>query len=159
MKKKKELFFFFGISNATDFKAKLKSTILPLVTNTAQLLDVAQQPQTALNIAFTQRGLAALNITDELNDSTFSGGQLQDISSLGDPGTTNWVPEFVAGHIHGVILLASDTVDNINSTLSGLQSKLGTSITEIYSLQGAARPGSEEGHEREYSGPATRIRC
>ncbi|KAJ7885114.1 fungal peroxidase [Mycena olivaceomarginata] len=147
MKKKKELFFFFGISNATDFRAKLKSTILPLVTNTAQLLDVAQQPQTALNIAFSSLGLLALNITDELNDSAFSGGQLQDISSLGDPGTTNWVPEFVAGHIHGVILLASDTVDNINSTLSGLQSKLGTSITEIYSLQGAARPGSEEGHE------------
>ncbi|KAF7348498.1 DyP-type peroxidase [Mycena venus] len=110
MKKKKELFFFFGISNATDFKKKLKSIVLPLVTNTAQLLDVSAQPQTALNIAFSQTGLSALNVTDQLNDSPFSGGQLQDIANLNDPGTTNWVPEFVGTNIHGVILLASDTL-------------------------------------------------
>ncbi|KAF7365594.1 DyP-type peroxidase [Mycena venus] len=147
MKKKSELFFFFGISNAKDFKKNLKSTILPLVTNTAQLLDVSAQPQTALNIAFSQTGLRALNVTDDLKDSPFSGGQLQDIANLGDPGTTNWVPEFVGTNIHGVILLASDTPDNIKATLSSLKAKLGNSVKEIYSLQGAARPGNQEGHE------------
>ncbi|KAJ7814334.1 hypothetical protein B0H14DRAFT_2604205 [Mycena olivaceomarginata] len=42
--------------------------------------------------------------------------------------------------IHGVMLLASNTVDNINSQLASLQSALGYSITEVYSLQAAARP-------------------
>ncbi|KAJ7885115.1 hypothetical protein B0H14DRAFT_2699788 [Mycena olivaceomarginata] len=147
MRKKNELFFFFGISNATDFKAKLKSTILPLVTNTAQLLDVAQQPQTALNIAFTNTGLNALNVRDSLNDSLFSGGQLQDVNNLGDPGTKNWVPVFVGTNIHGVILLASDSERNMDITLASLKSQLGGCITEIYALQGAARPGNQEGHE------------
>ncbi|KAJ7723416.1 fungal peroxidase [Mycena metata] len=147
MKKNKELFFFFGIENATEFKAKLKSDILPLVTTTTQLLDNTTQPTTALNIAFSQTGLFALNITDNLNDAPFAGGQLADIGNLGDPGTTNWVPQFVGTDIHGVILLASDTVDNINTELASIQSKLGDCITEIYSLQGAARPGNEQGHE------------
>ncbi|KAJ7723414.1 fungal peroxidase [Mycena metata] len=147
MKKNKELFFFFGIENATEFKAKLKSDILPLVTTTTQLLNVSTQPTTALNIAFSQTGLFALNITDNLNDAPFAGGQLADIGNLGDPGTTNWVPQFVGTDIHGVILLASDTVDNINTELASIQSKLGDCITEIYSLQGAARPGNEQGHE------------
>ncbi|KAJ6501275.1 fungal peroxidase [Mycena vulgaris] len=147
MKKNKELFFFFGIANATVFKAKLKSDILPLVTSTTQLLNVSAQPTTALNIAFSQSGLRALNISDSLGDTVFPGGQAADNGTLGDPGTQNWVPEFVGTNIHGVILLASDTVDNINNELAGLKSALGDSITEIYSLQGAARPGSEQGHE------------
>ncbi|KAJ7154707.1 fungal peroxidase [Mycena filopes] len=133
MKKNKELFFFFGISNATEFKAKLKSDILPLLTSTTNLLNVTAQPTTALNIAFSQTGLLALN--------------LKDVGSLGDPGTANWVPQFVGTGIHGVMLLASDTIDNINTELASLKSKLGDSITEIYSLQGAARPGNEQGHE------------
>ncbi|KAJ6572004.1 dye-decolorizing peroxidase precursor [Mycena capillaripes] len=147
MKKKKELFFFFSISNSGKFKEKLKSVILPLVTTTTQLLNVTAQPTTALNIAFSQTGLLALNINDTLNDAPFQGGQLGDISNLGDPGTVNWVPQFVGTSIHGVILLASDTVDNIDTTLASLKSKLGNSITEIYSLQGASRPDEEEGHE------------
>jgi hypothetical protein len=151
MKKKKELFFFFGISKAAKFKRKLKSHILPLVTSTTKLLDISSQPTTALNIAFSQTGLLALNVSDPLNDAPFAGGQLNDSSNLGDPGTTNWVPEFVGTNIHGVILLASDAVADINAALASLKSGLGDSITEIYSLQGAARPDQNEGHEREYS--------
>ncbi|KAJ7698702.1 dye-decolorizing peroxidase precursor [Mycena rosella] len=146
MLKNMELFFFFGIANATDFKAKLKSDILPLVTSTTQLLDNSTQPITALNIAFSQTGLLALNVTDSMSDVPFAGGQAVD-PNLGDPGTTNWVPEFVGTNIHGVILLASDTLDNINSQLASLKSALGDSVTEIYSLQGAARPDNEKGHE------------
>ncbi|KAJ6578622.1 fungal peroxidase [Mycena sp. CBHHK59/15] len=147
MKKNKEFFFFFGINNATDFKAKLASKILPLITTTTQLLNVATQPVTALNIAFSQTGLNALNIGDSLGDSAFANGQLADLTNLGDPGSTNWVPQFVGTNIHGVILLASDTLNNINSELDSLKSAMGSSMTEIYSLQGAARPGPEAGHE------------
>lgn len=157
MKKNKEFFLFFGIANAKAFKAKLKSDILPLVTTTTQLLNVSAQPTTALNIAFSHTGLLALNVIDTLGDLAFTEGQLANANGLGDPGTTNWVPQFVGTNIHGVILLASDTVDNINTTLAKLTKSLGNSITEIYSLQGAARPGAEEGHEREYSSCSKRF--
>jgi len=147
MRKKNELFFFFQILNATQFKSKLKSFILPLVTSTVELLDVSRQPTTSLNIAFSQTGLNALNVHGSLNDSAFSAGQLNDAYNLGDPGTINWVPQFVGTNIHGVILLASNSEKNIAVTLASLTSKLGNSTAEIYSLQGAARQGAEEGHE------------
>ncbi|KAJ6469526.1 fungal peroxidase [Mycena sanguinolenta] len=147
MRKKNELFYFFRIENAAQFKSHLKSVIAPLVTSTAHLLDISSQPTTALNIAFSQTGLHALGISDSLNDAAFAGGQLQDIANLGDPGTKNWVPQFIGTNIHAVILLASNSQSNIATTLASLKSKLGTSIAEIYSLEGAARPGSEEGHE------------
>jgi Dyp-type peroxidase family len=148
MKKNQELFYFFSIANATAFKPKLASEILPLITTTTELLDVSTQPITALNIAFSQRGLTALNVTASLGDASFSRGQLADISTLGDPGSTNWVPQFAGTSIHGVLLFASDTVDNINDAVSSLESALGDSITKVYSLAGAARPVA--GTEREY---------
>ncbi|KAJ7113133.1 fungal peroxidase [Mycena epipterygia] len=147
MKKNKEVFFFFSIANATSFKTKLKKDILPLVTTTTQLLNVSSQPTTALNIAFSHTGLLALSVIDTLGDPAFTAGQLANIAALGDPGTTNWVPQFIGTNIHGVILLASDTVPNVNATLATVKSTLGNSIKEIYTLQAAARPGAEQGHE------------
>ncbi|KAJ7138453.1 fungal peroxidase [Mycena crocata] len=147
MKKNKELFYFFSIANATAFKPKLASDILPLITSTTQLLSVSTQPITAVNIAFSQSGLTALAITDNLGDSAFRAGQFSDRNALNDPGSTNWVPEFAGTGIHGVILFASDTEGNINDEVAKVESALGSSITKVYSLQGAARPGSEAGHE------------
>ncbi|KAJ7917362.1 fungal peroxidase [Mycena leptocephala] len=152
MMKNKELFFFFGISDATTFKQKLKSDILPLVTTTTQLLNMSTQPATALlNIAFSHAGLQALNVSlgdDTVGDpNVFGKGQLANVANLGDPGTTNWVQQFVGTSIHGCMLISSDTEYNINTALNNLKTKLGNSISEIYSLQGAARPDAEKGHE------------
>ncbi|KAJ7037240.1 fungal peroxidase [Mycena alexandri] len=151
MRKPVELFFFFGISNTAAFKSKLKREILPLVTSTLQILnnDTAAA-STLVNIAFSHTGLVALNVTGDannLNDPPFAAGQVNDVKNLSDPGTTNWVPQFVGTNIHGVILFGSDTEDSINSTLASLQSKLGNSISEIYSLRGAMRPPPNMGHE------------
>jgi hypothetical protein len=148
MKKKQELFFFFSIANATEFKAKLHTNIRPLITTTTQLLSVASQPTTAVNIAFSNTGLLALGVTDSLGDALFEQGQASDASALGDPGTVNWVPGFVGTSVHGVFILASDTSDNVINTLVNIQNIFGNVIVEIHRLQGAARPGSEEGHER-----------
>nr|UQK85136.1 dye decolorizing peroxidase [uncultured fungus] len=147
MSKKRELFFFFSIADPKLFKSHLASDVLPLVTSTTQLLSVSTQPKTALNIAFSQTGLTALGATQSLGDSLFSSGQFSGASGLGDPGTTNWVAAFAGTRIHGVFLLASDTQANIDSTLASLKTALGTSIKEVYSLQGAARPGNQAGHE------------
>ncbi|KAJ7201679.1 fungal peroxidase [Mycena pura] len=147
MRKNKELFVFFNITNATDFKIKLRSNILPLVTSTTQLLSTTSQPTTALNIAFSHAGFTALGITDNLGDPLFTAGQFAGATTLGDPGTVNWVPQFAGTTIHGVILFASDTVANVASAHSGLIAALSSCATELYSLQGAARPGAEQGHE------------
>ncbi|KAJ7259663.1 fungal peroxidase [Mycena rebaudengoi] len=144
---KKELFYFFGIAHPADFKSKLATQILPLITTTTQLLRVDTQPITAINIGFSQTGLIAMNITESLNDPLFSQGQFAGLKDLGDRGPADWVPEFAGTTIHGVLPFASDTEDNISNAVSNLESTLGDTITKIYSLKGASRPGSEEGHE------------
>ncbi|THU94011.1 Dyp-type peroxidase [Dendrothele bispora CBS 962.96] len=148
MTKPKELFFFFGINDPATFKSKLGSDIKPLVTNTNQLLpNSTNAPVTAVNIAFSQTGLQALNVTDSLQDDNFAIGQFKNATDLGDDGTGNWVPGFKGTKIHGVFLLAANDVQDIDSELANIQQILGDSINEIYRLSGAARPGNEQGHE------------
>jgi len=151
MTKPKELFFFFGIKDAATFKSKLASDIHSLVTNTNQLLPGSNDvPVTAVNIAFSSTGLQALDVTDQLDDD-FVKGQFSEAADLGDAGTDNWVPEFRATNIHGVFLLAANTSQDIDNELSNIQGILGDSISEIYRLSGAARPGDQQGDEREHS--------
>lgn len=147
MKKKKELFFFFSIKNAAQFKSKLASDIHPFITSTTQILNVATQPLTAVNLALSQSGLTTLDIIDFLGDPFYTAGQEADSAAIGDPGTGKWVQSFLGRSVHGVFLLASDTIENIDTTLSDVLSILGNSISESHRVQGAARPGSEEGHE------------
>ncbi|KAK7023050.1 Dye-decolorizing peroxidase [Favolaschia claudopus] len=146
MHKNKELFFFFHINDPATFKTKLASNILPLITSTTEILSNTTQPITAVNIAFSHTGLVALGVNDDLGDPDFVAGQFNETGTIGD-NPSLWDPAFAGTNIHGVFLLASDTVDNINTQLASLQSILGTSITENHRLQGASRPGDQEGHE------------
>lgn len=150
MKKNKELFFFFSINDADTFKAKLQSDIHTLITSANDLLSVSTQPITAVNLALSKTGLGQLSITETLGDILFDVGQQATASALGDD-INNWVPQFLDQVIHGVFLLASDTDDNINNELANILSILGTSITEVYRLAAAARPGDQQGHERKSS--------
>jgi Dyp-type peroxidase family len=147
MKKNQELFFFFEINNPALFKAVLGEFIEPFITTTTQLLNVDTQPIVALNVAFTQIGLTTLNVTDNLNDTKFTNGQLVDVPNLGDPGTTNWVPQFTQDNIHGLFLIASDQLQFVDAAVTVIEFLFGSSMTEIYSLQGNVRPGNETGHE------------
>ncbi|ESK83484.1 dyp-type peroxidase family protein [Moniliophthora roreri MCA 2997] len=146
MKKKKELFFFFSIRDSKAFKSKIKR-VHPLITTTKQLLSVRTQPITAVNLAFTQSGLNALGVTDDLADGAFKAGQFADAENLGDPGTGKWIPAFKGTSIHGVFILASDSLLRVNTQLLRIQAIMGSSIHESYRLQGSARPGNQEGHE------------
>ncbi|KAJ6480082.1 dye-decolorizing peroxidase precursor [Mycena vulgaris] len=146
MKKNKELFFFFSVNDAATFKTKLASDIIPLITTTTEILSVDTQPVTAVNIAFSHTGLVTLGVSESIGDPDFDAGQFSQTSTIGD-NPSLWEPAFAGTSIHGVILLASDTVANINTELANIQSILGSSITESHRLQGGARPGSEEGHE------------
>jgi len=149
MKKKKEKFFFFRIDNVVLFKTQLKLAA-PFITTTKDALDVSTQPDTMVNVAFSQSGLTRLNVTDDLGDAGFSAGQFADADALGDPGTTNWVTAFKGTNIHGVFLLASDSTTLVDTQWLTVKTLLGLSITELYTLTGSARPGSQEGHERTF---------
>lgn len=106
MKKNKELFFFFYINDTRAFKKYLASQIHPRITTTTQLLDLNLQPVTAVNVAFSQSGLTALGVNDNLGDSHFSNGQFAEHAELGDPGTDGWVEGLKGTRTHGVFLLA-----------------------------------------------------
>ncbi|KAJ6533653.1 DyP-type peroxidase [Mycena capillaripes] len=150
MRKPVEQFLFFSIANATAFKTQLKRN-LPLITTTMQILsNTTTSPSTMVNIAFSQSGLTALGLTgaaNNINDPAFAAGQVNDFMNLSDPGTVNWVPQFVGTKIHGVVLLASDKQARIDNTLASLKTKFGNSVKEIYSLKGAMRPAPNKGHE------------
>jgi hypothetical protein len=151
MRKPVELFYFFQINDAASFKSALRDHVITLVTSTSVLIaSPKKQPLSFMNIAFSQRGLNALGITDNLGDSFFSAGQLADASQLGDNVAGNWDPAFKGSGIHGVLLIASDRQRNVNRMLASVLSFFGSSISETTRLQGTARPGSEAGHERTY---------
>ena len=151
MRKPVELFYFFQINDAASFKSALRNNVITLVTSTSVLIASAKkQPLAFMNIAFSQRGLNALGITDNLGDSFFSAGQLADASQLGDNVAGTWDPAFTGSGIHGVLLIASDRQRNVDRMLRDVLSFFGSSISETTRLQGTARPGSEAGHERTY---------
>lgn len=138
-------FFFFEITNATQFKQQLGQNIHDRIT-TATVAS-GQLPNAAVNLGFTVDGLKALGVTDNLGDRSFSNGQVNDVSAMGDPGTTNWVQAFTTKNIHGVFVVAANTSDDASTELQTLQNFLGSSISEQYTLQANERPGDQLAHE------------
>src|ERR1700761_2159092 len=108
MRKQLELFLFFEIEDATVFKKNFHTYVVPKITSVFQILGLGTQPLVALNVAFAQRGLYKLGIYDDVQDQPYTNGQAYDANNLGDPGFTNWVPQFAQGNIDGVFLIASD---------------------------------------------------
>jgi deferrochelatase/peroxidase EfeB len=151
MKKPKELFFFFTIKNAPAFKAALRK-LIPSITSTQTLLgNTPTPPDAMLNIAFSNTGLKTLNVTDNLGDSLFTAGQFADAANLKDDNPAkNWVKAFQGTSTHGVFLIASDQDMAITARLNQITTSFGSAIMETYRLSGAARPGPQAGHEREY---------
>lgn len=105
-----------------------------------------------VNIAFTHSGLKALigNEVDELGDNLFARGQLDHAKELGDrvnrvdeDGNHSWDPidwrnEYKRSDVHGVLLVASQSREHLNSILDRIRDQ----VDEIYTLHGKTRPGS-----------------
>ncbi|KAG8742055.1 hypothetical protein FRC10_002081, partial [Ceratobasidium sp. 414] len=107
-------------------------------------------PLPLLNIAFSQQGLNALGIKDDIGDAAFSKGQLADAQTLGDQGTTtnrgfdpHWEPAF-KNRIDGVLLAAGESWNTVDLVVKTALDTLGQSVTVVYSLKGAVRPGDQE---------------
>jgi hypothetical protein len=109
MKKQVERLIFFHINNAAGFKSSLKNYISYITSTETLVSPPAQQPQAFVNLAFSQTGLTALGITDDLGDSQFTSGMFSDAPALGDD-TSKWISPFTGTNIHGVAVLGSDQV-------------------------------------------------
>lgn len=148
MKKQKENFVFFQINNAAAFKTALKTYVPGTITSAATLIAQATaQPLAFVNLAFSQSGLSALGITDNLGDALFSAGQFADAPTLGDD-TTTWESVFKGTGIHGVFLIGSDQDSFITTFQNNITTQFGSSLTVLDTIQAAARPGDQAGHER-----------
>ncbi|KIP02827.1 DyP-type peroxidase [Phlebiopsis gigantea 11061_1 CR5-6] len=146
MKKQTERLVFFQINSASGFRSALK-TYLPQITSTATLISpAANQPLAFVNIGFSQTGLTALGITDDLNDAEFASGMWADAANLGDD-PSKWVSPFKGTAIHGVFVLGSDQASYLDQYQSAISSTFGSSISVLTTISGAARPGDQAGHE------------
>jgi hypothetical protein len=159
MTKPQELFLFFTIKQPSKFKAGLRKTIIPMITSVTEILKRDSNGcQAIVNIGFSATGLQKLDVKDSLNDTFFSGGQFNDSKTLGDVNPDyNWLKAFRGTHIHGVLLIASSSGDVISETRAKIHHALGSSISVAHTLHGAARKGSEVGHERESSTSGGRL--
>lgn len=123
------------------------------------------------NIAFSHDGLAAvsyeclvmsgnlvdlptqLHITDDLQDPSFTDGQLKGaISVLSDPavpGSTTdpaWEPAFKTT-IHGCFNVTGESRLSINERISQLDTILESAVKTVSRVDGAVRRGNEKGRE------------
>ncbi|KAJ3556947.1 hypothetical protein NM688_g1742 [Phlebia brevispora] len=146
MKKVSEIFYFFHINDALAFKSAMQSYI-PNITSLATLVgDPSSQPLAFVNIAFSQSGLIKLGIHEDLGDAQFSEGQFADAAYLGDD-ISQWEAPFKGTNIHGVFLIGSNQSAYTAEYADDIPSIFGSSISQVYRIDAAARPGSEFGHE------------
>ncbi|KAI0126765.1 peroxidase TAP [Xylariales sp. AK1849] len=169
--KKHEVFYFFRIRprHIPDFRAQL-STFLPSITSVAgakgfhkSINDAKEQARKegkkppllkicGVNVAFSQKGLDLLGITENIGDDAFKKGMLADAEPNLLDDLSDWDRK-LKEDIHGVILIAGDSKDTIDKSLNsakdvfhvGNPDKAG--IEEITRLEGHIRPDDEAGHE------------
>ncbi|KAI1193587.1 hypothetical protein F5X97DRAFT_336665 [Nemania serpens] len=167
--KKHETFFFFRIKAGKEsaFRDDLRSFI-PLVTSTTEAKEFHHKirehkkeaakhgrphptiDNSAVNIAFSQKGLTALKITEDIGDDGFKNGMLADASALGDD-LDDWDDNFKK-EIHGVIAVTANSDSVLEGTIRHINKifrfgEKDATIAQVAFLQGQTRPGSESGHE------------
>ncbi|KAI1304801.1 hypothetical protein F5Y03DRAFT_406785 [Xylaria venustula] len=167
--KKNELFWFFRIKagQVTHFRDDLRSFI-PLVTTTVEAKNFHQTindgkkkaaeqgkpfpliENSDVNISFSQKGLVALGITDDIGDNFFKMGMLADAAALGDD-VSQWDADFKK-EIHGVVAITANNTVVLDRTLNHIKKifRVGqkdATIDEVTRLLGQTRPGAENGHE------------
>lgn len=71
--------------------------------------------------------------------------------------TADWESAFAGTSIHGVLLIGSDQQTYIDNLLATVKGYFGSSISESTRVQGASRPGTQAGHERESPDFVTRL--
>ena len=71
---------------------------------------------------------------------------LADIPNIND-NINDWLAQFKTP-IDGAILVAGNSHDSIDQGLDQINTILGQTIKEVFTIRGDARPGAESGHEQ-----------
>ncbi|KDR71616.1 hypothetical protein GALMADRAFT_143869 [Galerina marginata CBS 339.88] len=175
--KKTETLYFFQITDAVKFREDLKKIIPLVKSVAQVLKDREEIekhkrghglhgfrsiliPLVGVNISFSHFGFKKLGIDDtKLVDTAFLNGQRFEAgANLGDKGTgsgQDFVPDWeepFKKEIHGVIILAGDSHASVDKKLQEIKLIFDvggrtSSIAEITSVQGDARPGDQSAHE------------
>ncbi|KAH9933659.1 Dyp-type peroxidase [Epithele typhae] len=158
------------------FRKRL-AVLIPQITTTTQVVGdrakIAENKKAAadagkapgllklsgVNIAFSQFGLTKLGITDNIGDTAFVGGQLNDAQNLADSGVVgsdgkfipNWIPAFKQ-QLDGVVIISGDselTVTATQAIVKGIFNVGAAKATmhEVQTIKGTVRPGKEKAHE------------
>ncbi|KAF7541624.1 dyp-type peroxidase [Neopestalotiopsis clavispora] len=174
MAKKMENFVFFNITKegrkdkAKSFREHLAS-FRPRITTAEQAQEFRElvdrtkergrQPNKALNIAFSAKGLKLLGIEPkDIKDEPFNNGQLASAKDLGDD-VTKWDPMFkdtsntfeAQDGIHGVIIVVASDKDKLQEAMNDINTDFQlknrqTASINISTIEGHVR-APEEGHE------------
>lgn len=164
--KKAQALFFYQIKDVQGFKQALAKFIPFIATETSVAKgrnDIAQHKNSGasglLNLKFTtvsfsSKGLVKLGVKDDINDASFTAGQLADAQSLGDKGTTqnnvfepDWLFPF-KHDIHGLFSICGPSVQIVQLELLAVLAHFHCTIREVYKVVGSVRPGAEDGHEQ-----------
>jgi Dyp-type peroxidase family len=163
LQKDAEGFVFFKIVDSIAFRRSVRLNIVSRVTNArlahrrddgvARYRESGQRtgdPFLGLNLGFTRDGLARLLGTSRAKlDPSFERGadHPETVKALHDPARTDWLPQFVADRVDGVLLITGPNRQLVTSYRDRLLSFLGGSIKIVYSEIGNTRPGKDRGHE------------
>ncbi|KAI1172119.1 hypothetical protein F4777DRAFT_562962 [Nemania sp. FL0916] len=169
MGKKNESFLFFRVvpGHASAFRRDLRA-LIPLITDTNEakkfhetIRELKREAakkghprhmieNSGVNISFSQKGLVALGISDDIGDDGFKNGMLADAVDLGDD-LTEWDDSFKE-EIHGVIVATANSKSVLDATFHKIRNIFhvghkDAAIEEVAFLAGRVRPGAESGHE------------
>ncbi|TDL17953.1 Dyp-type peroxidase [Rickenella mellea] len=153
--KRVEWFLFFKIVNPADFKKHLKQ-LIPAITTTNDIIkarkaiddhkkkgDPGLIKLSGINVSFSQKGLNALGITDNLADPPFAAGQFASAQAIGDQGQVvngvfdpAWLPQFKGHDIDGLFLFAGDSEATINEDCDKVFHVLGSSFKQVFKVHG-----------------------
>jgi Dyp-type peroxidase family len=161
--KNAELFVFFRISEAADFKRRLRQHVIARLTSTRQTIErrslVTERRRSGgargdisagINLGFTRHGMTQLlGPRRAALDPAFERGSADPdtITRLNDPPPSRWLPAFIAERVDGVLLIAGPDERLVRHQGDLLLTILGPSVKPVYSELGQVRPGRQRGHE------------
>lgn len=148
--KKVEVFFFYEVVNAANFRSQLIH-IIPLITSFVQSQALHNQIEagrkvssgvlmqmSAVNMSFSHKGLVAvsypypvlcmapltqslqLGLQSDLGDTAFVKGQLASAADTLGDDVNQWDPDFKKD-IHGLILVTGDCTDSVDKKLGQIK--------------------------------------
>ncbi|KAG6845847.1 hypothetical protein H0H87_002538 [Tephrocybe sp. NHM501043] len=140
-----QCFYYFSINMYYFFHGHLDAFILPQITTARDLTNTNSVPDSFLgvNIAFSPRAMYQFAQLGDLQDDSYTSGQMADAKSLGDLGSIQndtWIPhwdkDFTREPVDGVIIMTAFTEEKIDSFVRSMEMEFGGTMYRLHLVQG-----------------------